>query len=43
MASILVIDDELGLRLLLMKALQRAGHEVLTASNGNEGIALEHE
>lgn len=38
MASILVIDDEEPMRTLLGLLLTRAGHEVMTASNGREGI-----
>jgi DNA-binding NtrC family response regulator len=38
MASILVVDDEEQMRTLLEMLLTRAGHEVVTASNGREGM-----
>ena len=40
MARILVIDDEKSIRMLLRKVLERAGHQVTEASDGEEGIAL---
>lgn len=40
MARILIIDDEDQSRNMLCQALTRAGYEVLTASDGNEGIEL---
>ena len=40
MARLLVIDDEKLARLTLRKILERAGHEVVEASNGSEGIAM---
>jgi CheY-like chemotaxis protein len=40
MAKILVIDDEPAILLMLKKMLEKAGHKVDTASNGNEGIIL---
>lgn len=40
MATIVVMDDEAPIRALLSTALQSAGHTVLEASNGNEGIWL---
>ena len=40
MAVILVVDDEQPIRKLLEILLQRAGHEVLLASNGLEAVAL---
>jgi len=40
MAKILVIDDENAVRLVFDHILGREGHIVLTASNGDEGIAL---
>ena len=40
MATILLSDDELELRVTLAKHLQRAGHQVFTASNGNEALAV---
>ena len=38
MARILVIDDEQAVRDSLAKILQREGHEVVTASDGEEGV-----
>jgi len=43
MASILVIDDDPQIGKLVEKILTRAGHEVVTASNGKEGIELVHQ
>jgi CheY-like chemotaxis protein len=40
MARILVIDDELPLRRVLRSILERAGHTVLDAPDGREGMAL---
>jgi CheY-like chemotaxis protein len=40
MATILVIDDDRLIRDLLLAALRRHGHEVLTASSGREGLDL---
>jgi DNA-binding response OmpR family regulator len=37
---ILIIDDEASLRQTMARILQRAGHEVTTAANGKEGLAL---
>ena len=37
---ILIIDDEASLRQTLARILQRAGHEVTTASTGTEGLSL---
>lgn len=39
MARILVIDDEELARFTLREILEEAGHEVMEASNGNEGTA----
>lgn len=39
MARILVIDDEPSIRDLLHTVLTRRGHEVITASNGRNGLA----
>ena len=36
--KILVIDDEAGIRILLFEQLSSAGYEVVTASDGDEGI-----
>ena len=38
MARILIIDDEYFVRALLTKILERKGHEIFEASNGQEGI-----
>ena len=41
MARILVIDDEKDLRVLVRQALESDGHEVIPATNGAEGLALQ--
>jgi twitching motility two-component system response regulator PilH len=43
MATILIIDDSPGNRASLGAALRDAGHEVLEAGNGREGVALARE
>jgi two-component system, response regulator, stage 0 sporulation protein F len=40
MATILVIDDEESIRSLLKEVLENAGHRVLEAPGGREGLAL---
>ena len=40
MARILVIDDEELVRFTLKQALEKAGHEVVEATNGNDGIEI---
>ena len=40
MAKLLIADDELGMRQFLTHLLQREGHSVRVAGNGNEAIAL---
>jgi len=40
MARILVTDDEAGIRRALQILLERAGYEVLAASDGQEGLRL---
>ena len=40
MALILVIDDEPLMTQLYQEILEQAGHEVLLASNGHEGLQL---
>jgi CheY-like chemotaxis protein len=40
MATILLIDDEPGVRLVLCSALQTLGHTVLEASDGKQGVRL---
>ncbi|MBX3564387.1 MAG: response regulator transcription factor [Sphingomonas sp.] len=38
--AVLVIDDEDAIRLLVRRALDRDGHEVLEAGNASEGLSL---
>lgn len=38
MASVLIIDDDLGIRRMLRGALERAGHRIEEAANGAEGM-----
>jgi two-component system response regulator PilR (NtrC family) len=40
MAKLLIVDDELGMRQFLTHLLQREGHIVRVAGNGNEAMAL---
>jgi len=40
MANILVIEDDEALRALFCEVLEAYGHSVVTAVNGEEGIAL---
>lgn len=40
MVSILVIDDEETIRVLLRSALEAAGYEVTEAANGRDGLEL---
>jgi len=40
MASILIIDDEKPVRVLLRFALEAAGYEVTEAANGRQGLEL---
>jgi two-component system, NtrC family, response regulator PilR len=40
MAKLLIADDELGMRQFLTHLLQREGHSVRVAGNGNEAMAL---
>jgi DNA-binding NtrC family response regulator len=40
MKQILVIDDEQTIRTLLKKMLEREGFDVITASDGKEGMSL---
>lgn len=42
MSRVLIIDDEASLRRLLRIMLERAGHTVLDAPDGREGMALWH-
>jgi CheY-like chemotaxis protein len=43
MARVLVIDDNASLRALLRLRLEEAGHEVLEAADGDEGLRLYRE
>ncbi len=43
LATILVVEDEAGIRALVRKILRRQGYEVLEAANGEEALALCHE
>ena len=38
-AKVLVIDDSTTFCLIMASALEKAGYQVMTASNGNEGLA----
>lgn len=38
-AKVLVIDDSTTLCLIMARALEKAGYQVTTAFNGNEGLA----
>ena len=40
MAKLLIVDDELGMRQFLTHLLQREGHVVRVAGNGNEAMVL---
>jgi len=40
MARILVVDDDDQVRTLLQHMLERLGHEVVAATNGNEALRL---
>ncbi len=37
-AKVLVIDDSATLCLIMARALEKAGYQVITASNGNNGL-----
>jgi CheY-like chemotaxis protein len=39
-ATLLVIDDSADVRLLLRRALERAGHVIIEAASGPEGVAV---
>ena len=43
MARVLVIDDNASLRALLRLRLEEAGHEVVEAADGDEGLRLYRE
>lgn len=38
-ASVLVVDDDAGMRLGMVETLRRAGYQVLQAADGSEGLA----
>jgi two-component system response regulator (stage 0 sporulation protein F) len=40
MATILIIDDEQSIRDLLREVLEKAGHRVIEARDGREGLTL---
>jgi two-component system nitrogen regulation response regulator NtrX len=40
MASILIVDDEANIRLMLARLLESEGHDVDVAADGEEGLAL---
>ncbi|MBF0094519.1 MAG: response regulator [Alphaproteobacteria bacterium] len=40
MATVLIVDDEKGIRDLLRKVLEKLGYRVVTAADGNEGLAV---
>src|SRR4051794_38296416 len=40
MASVLVVDDESDIRFLVRELLERAGHDVLEAGDGNEALRV---
>ena len=40
MASILIIDDELQIRVMMRRILEKVGYDVYEASDGKEGIKL---
>lgn len=42
MASVLVVEDDLALRKLLRSVLEKSGHQVAEAGNGEEGVEQCH-
>jgi CheY-like chemotaxis protein len=40
MGKILVVDDELNMRLVLSAMLKKEGHEVAMAADGREALAI---
>ena len=43
MAKILVVDDELSIRVMLTHMLEQDGHEVFVAEDGEQGVNLYRE
>lgn len=43
MSTILIVDDELNMRLFLKTLLETNGHVVVTAKDGKQGLALAEE
>jgi DNA-binding response OmpR family regulator len=41
--SILIVDDDLGVRVTVQKILSRSGYEVMTAASGDEALQLARE
>ena len=42
MASVLIVDDDADIRGLLREVLERAGHTVIEAGDGREGLRVFH-
>jgi len=42
-AKVLIVDDDMGIRLLLSKFLQKAGYETILAEDGLEGVEIAKE
>ena len=40
MAKILVVDDDLGVRRVILRALSALGHDIIEATNGVEALAM---
>lgn len=40
MANILIVEDEISVRILAARAIESAGHTVALADDGEEGLAL---
>jgi len=43
MSSVIVVEDDDDIRMLIVRRLERAGHEVRAAADGVEGLELIHE
>lgn len=43
MGSVIVVEDDDDIRTLIVRRLERAGHEVRSAADGVEGLELIHE